>query len=67
MKQNMIMIMTYMKARYIQQQGRFGKPEQDIIKIDAEIDQSFEDRGFENRPRNEWVVTDQSQTTFSGL
>ena len=63
----MIMIMTYMKARYIQQQGRFGKSEQDIIKIDAEIDQGFEDRGFENRPRNRWVVTDQSQTTFSGL
>ena len=54
----MIMIMTYVKARYIQQQGRFGKSEQDIIKIDAEIDQGFEDRGFENRPRNRWVVTD---------
>ena len=63
----MIMIMTYMKARYIQQQGRFGKSEQDIIKIDAEIDQRFEDRGLENRPRNRWVVTDQSQITFSGL
>jgi hypothetical protein len=48
-------------------QARFSKSEQDIIKIEAEIDRSFEDRGFENRPRNKWVVTVQSQTTISGL
>lgn len=48
----MIMITTYMKARYIQQRGTFDKSEQDIIKIEAEIDKSFEDRGFENKTRN---------------